>query len=236
MSDNRYYIEKYKDFDKIIKTYYQAKDKLGKTVNIDGVVNPLKIDNRQLASVTDNQGQTPHCAAYSICNWAEAILWKRTGKLINLNADQVYAKAKELDGSPNSDGTWLEYAIKAAVQLGGFQTSGMKVKFFHNEGTQATVETLKFLIHKYDFLHAGFEINSGWYQATQADPIIKKASTTLGGHAVLLVGYDQVGAYIQNSWGKGWGAKGFAILPWSQVLDQLMYVCYLTGLYEDMEG
>lgn len=115
MSDNRYYIEKYKDFDKIIKTYYQAKDKLGRIVNVDGIVNPLKIDNRQLASVTDNQGQTPHCAAYSICNWAEAILWKRTGRLINLNADQVYAKAKELDGSPNSDGTWLEYAIKAAV-------------------------------------------------------------------------------------------------------------------------
>lgn len=235
MSDNRYYIEKYKDFDKIIKTYYQAKDKLGRTVNIDGIVNPLKIDNRQLASVTDNQGQTPHCAAYSICNWAEAILWKRTGKLINLNADQVYAKAKELDGSPNSDGTWLEYAIKAAVQLGGFQTSGMNVKFFQNEGTQTTVEMLKFLIHKYDFLHAGFEINSGWYQATEADPIIKKTSTSLGGHAVLLVGYDQTGVYIQNSWGKGWGSKGFAILPWSQVLDQLMYVCYLTGLYEDME-
>ena len=235
MSDNRYYIEKYKDFDKIIKTYYQVKDKLGRTVNIDGIVNPLKIDNRQLASVTDNQGQTPHCAAYSICNWAEAILWKRTGKLINLNADQVYAKAKELDGSPNSDGTWLEYAIKAAVQLGGFQTSGMNVKFFQNEGTQTTVEMLKFLIHKYDFLHAGFEINSGWYKATEEDPIIKKTSTSLGGHAVLLVGYDQIGVYIQNSWGKGWGSKGFAILPWSQVLDQLMYVCYLTGLYEDME-
>ena len=46
MSDNRYYIEKYKDFDKIIKTYYQVKDKLGRTVNIDGIVNPLKIDNR----------------------------------------------------------------------------------------------------------------------------------------------------------------------------------------------
>ena len=235
MSDNRYYIEKYKDFDKIIKTYYQAKDNLGRTVNIDGIVNPLKIDNRQLASVTDNQWQTPHCAAYSICNWAEAILWKRTGKLINLNADQVYAKAKELDGSPNSDGTWLEYAIRAAVQLGGFQTSSMNVKFFQNEGTQTTVEMLKFLIHKYDFLHAGFEINSGWYQATEADPIIKKTSTSLGGHAVLLVGYDQTGAYIQNSWGKGWGSKGFAILPWNQVLDQLMYVCYLTGLYEDME-
>jgi hypothetical protein len=126
---NKYYIEKYKDFDEIIKTYYNAKDSSGKYVNVDGIVNPLKVDNRQLASVTDNQGNTPHCAAYSICNWAEAVLWKRTGKLINLNADQVYALAKQLDGSVESEGTWLEYAIKAAMQLGSFETTNMKIKF-----------------------------------------------------------------------------------------------------------
>lgn len=43
---NKYYIEKYKDFDTIIKTYYQAKDTNGKLINIDGIVNPKKIDNR----------------------------------------------------------------------------------------------------------------------------------------------------------------------------------------------
>ena len=53
-AETKYYIEKYKDFDKIIKTYYQVKDVNGKLVNIDGIVNPLKIDNRQQCSVTDN--------------------------------------------------------------------------------------------------------------------------------------------------------------------------------------
>ena len=43
---NRYYIEKYKDFDHIIKTYYQAKDMNGKIADVTGIVNPLKIDNR----------------------------------------------------------------------------------------------------------------------------------------------------------------------------------------------
>lgn len=45
-ASNKYYIEKYKDFDKAIMSYYQAKDHNGKAVDIDGVVNPLKIDNR----------------------------------------------------------------------------------------------------------------------------------------------------------------------------------------------
>lgn len=112
-ADTKYYIEKYKDFDKIIKTYYQAKDHNGKLINIDGIVNPLKIDNRQLCSVPENQGSRPHCSAFSICNICEAIIWKNTGKLINLDADQVYAKAKELEGNLD-DGTYLEYAIKAA--------------------------------------------------------------------------------------------------------------------------
>ena len=52
-ASNKYYIEKYKDFDKAIMTYYQAKDHNGKAVDIDGIVNPLKIDNKQECSVTD---------------------------------------------------------------------------------------------------------------------------------------------------------------------------------------
>ena len=51
---NNYYIEKYKDFDKVIKTYYQAKDHNGKLVNLDGIINPLKVDNRQLCAPTDD--------------------------------------------------------------------------------------------------------------------------------------------------------------------------------------
>lgn len=70
------------------------KDTSGNYVDIDGVVTPLKIDNRQLCSVPNDQGSTPHCAGYSICNIIEALIWKKTGKLIELNASQVYAIAK----------------------------------------------------------------------------------------------------------------------------------------------
>ena len=70
-------------------------------------------------SVIDNQGQTPHCAAFSIAGIIEALIWKRTGKLINIDANQIYAEAKQIDGMINQDGTSLEAAIKAALQLGG---------------------------------------------------------------------------------------------------------------------
>ncbi len=232
-SGNQYYIEKYKDFDKVIKTYYETTDKNGNKILIDGVVNPLKIDNRQIVAPTDQQGSKPHCAGYSICNWAEAILWKRTGKLYNLDADQVYAKAKQLDGDINGDGTYLECAIKAAVQLGGFETNNMKIGFVYNDKNENTIETIKFLIHKYDFIHCGLNINEGWYNCNNKNYTIEAGGRNLGGHAVLICGYDSIGVYIQNSWGKDWGANGFCILPWNEFLNEFMYGCFITGLFNE---
>lgn len=230
-AENKYYIEQYKDFDKIIATKYQMRDSSGKMVDIDGIVTPLKIDNRQLCSVPDNQGSTPHCAGYSICNIIEALIWKKTGKLIQLNASQVYAKAKQLDGDINSDGTYLECAIKAAIELGGFgkQSKDVKIGFLYNGSDNATIEQIKRLVHKHDFVHAGFLIDDGWYRATNEDYVIKKGTQSLGGHAVLICGYDQTGVYIQNSWGISYGCKSFIILPWSLVKQQLMYCCVIEN-------
>lgn len=35
-----------------------------------------------------------------------------------------------------------------------------------------------------------------------------------GGHAFALVGYNEDGFVVQNSWGPGWGSLGFALLPY----------------------
>ena len=230
-AENKYFIEKYKDFDKIIATKYQMKDTSGNYVDIDGVVTPLKIDNRQLCSVPNDQGSTPHCAGYSICNIIEALIWKKTGKLIELNASQVYARAKQLDGDLNSDGTYLECAIKAAMELGGFgsQSKNIKIGFLYNQRNDMTVQQIKRLVHKYDFLHAGFMIDDGWYKATNEKYIIEKGSRSCGGHAVIIAGFLPEGVIIQNSWGKQYGAKGFIVLPWSLVKEQLMYCCYIEN-------
>jgi C1A family cysteine protease len=45
--------------------------------------------------------------------------------------------------------------------------------------------------------------------------------TSLGGHAILLVGYDDKTKVFkfQNSWGVGWGDKGYGYIPYDYVLD-----------------
>lgn len=83
-------------------------------------------------------------------------------------------------------------------------------------------------------MHAGFCITTGWYSCSMADPVIKKTSVSLGGHAVLIVGYDRRGVYIQNSWGKEWAAKGFGVLPWDLFREEFMYGCYLQNCYDGL--
>lgn len=38
----------------------------------------------------------------------------------------------------------------------------------------------------------------------------------MGGHAVAVVGYDETGLIIKNSWGTGFGRGGYAILPYGK--------------------
>lgn len=44
---------------------------------------------------------------------------------------------------------------------------------------------------------------------------------TIGGHAVLAVGYDEENLIFRNSWGTGWGRAGYGRLPFAYVTKQL---------------
>jgi C1A family cysteine protease len=52
-------------------------------------------------------------------------------------------------------------------------------------------------------------------------PMPKPKEKQLGGHAILAVGYDdsQRRFIIRNSWGDGWGVKGYFTIPYEYVLD-----------------
>lgn len=49
----------------------------------------------------------------------------------------------------------------------------------------------------------------------------KKNEQVMGGHAVLIVGYDDKSSRFiaRNSWGAGWGQKGYFTMPYDYLLD-----------------
>jgi hypothetical protein len=57
----------------------------------------------------------------------------------------------------------------------------------------------------------------------------RKASPSDGGHAFAIVGYNQDGFIVHNSWGTGWGTKGLAVLTYEDWLDHAMD-CWVAQL------
>ena len=72
-------------------------------------------------------------------------------------------------------------------------------------------EAAKYAIMMFGPIVAGFPVYSG------SNPCFwRKNGRFQGGHAVTLVGYDEVGFIIRNSWGTGWGNSGHVRIPYNE--------------------
>ncbi len=66
-------------------------------------------------------------------------------------------------------------------------------------------------------LYATASVHQGWGRIS-ADGVIPFTNEFLGGHAFAIVGYDERGFWIQNSWGAAWGKGGFALVTYDDWL------------------
>ncbi|MCP4338235.1 MAG: C1 family peptidase [Desulfobulbaceae bacterium] len=68
-------------------------------------------------------------------------------------------------------------------------------------------------------------VHSGWFSPKVAGrndlAVIKPSSTPEGGHAFAIVGYNNQGFMVQNSWGPSWGTKGCAIWLYEDWLQNI---------------
>lgn len=77
-------------------------------------------------------------------------------------------------------------------------------------------------------VYASAQVHEGWQQVG-SDGRIPYSKTLIGGHAFALVGYDERGFWIQNSWGPKWGAKGFCHIGYDDWLENA-YDCWVARL------
>jgi C1A family cysteine protease len=66
---------------------------------------------------------------------------------------------------------------------------------------------------------AAIHIYSSFERSEEKIKLPSATEESLGGHAVLICGYDHRGWILRNSWGVGWGAKGYSYLPYVYLLD-----------------
>jgi hypothetical protein len=67
-------------------------------------------------------------------------------------------------------------------------------------------------------LYASASVHDGWGQIDKNDGVIPRRETIRGGHAFALVGYDDRGFWLQNSWSAKWGKDGFALITYEDWL------------------
>jgi C1A family cysteine protease len=72
-------------------------------------------------------------------------------------------------------------------------------------------------------VYSSFENNNASQYGVISLPDINNEKL-LGGHAILLIGYDDVKQIFkfQNSWGVGWGDKGYGYIPYSYILSNTL--------------
>lgn len=65
-------------------------------------------------------------------------------------------------------------------------------------------------------IYCSANVHKGWWLGqSDALPVMAFQKEQIGGHAFCIVGYNQDGFIVQNSWGGRWGWNGFAVLQYA---------------------
>jgi hypothetical protein len=97
-----------------------------------------------------------------------------------------------------------DYTIEAAKDarnntIGAYYRLGNRISDYHAAMTEVGA------------IFCSADVHSGWDAPDPKTGLIEYHNKSLGGHAFAIVGYDDKGFWIQNSWGKSWGKNGTAL-------------------------
>lgn len=89
------------------------------------------------------------------------------------------------------------------------------------------LDDMQSAVHELSGIVASAAVHSGWLEPTvvrrggETLHVVERTTgaTPLGGHAFAIVGYNDLGFLVQNSWGEDWGKGGFATLPYDDWLQ-----------------
>lgn len=200
---------------------------------------PIYFDLRPQCPLVYDQGQEGSCTANAGVA-ARAMLLKNPNIL--LSRAFLYYEERNLEGSTTSDsGATIRDVCRAMNIYGVCEEIYMpygKTNISTPPTPIALANAIKYKIKSYQRLTSLSDIKT--YLATKSQPILigmqvyqsmetqtvaqtgklpmpTMVEQMLGGHAVLVVGYDdnkQV-LIVRNSWGQNWGDKGYFYMPYN---------------------
>ena len=220
---------------------------------------PPRIDNRQYCSPVADQGSLGSCTAFAngkgLREYLEIRHHEKYGQFTPMSPLFLYYEERSLDGTINIDS-----GAAVADGLEVLQTEGCAPEadwpyvisnFTIMPPTEAYQDALSWKIRMPEVLSSltdikeavaqgapvviGFTFYDSSMYSTQVAqtgvmPMPAANDQPDGGHAVLVVGYDDNDQWliVKNSWGPGWGDKGYFYMPYAFVtpdnVDQMYAV------------
>lgn len=209
-----------------------------------------KVDLREFCSPIADQGQLGSCTAFAMGKGLREFLFNRDKqKYVPMSALFLYYNERKIDGDIDEDGgSTMATGMQALQQTGDasdslwpYKTSKFKTeppKDAYTDGLKYVLKGAKSLnglqeikdeLDKKNPVVFGFEVYESFMNSY--DPYVPvpdiQHEQLLGGHAVMAVGYDDAKQVLimRNSWGTGWGDKGYFYMP---------YEYFKLGLVEDV--
>jgi len=221
-----------------------SRDYTYKPAKLDSV--PAVTDLRQWCSAIDDQGQLGSCTGQGTAGCIEYMDRRYHNKQTEISRLFIYYYERLIEGTVNSDsGAQIRDAIKATSTYGApleslwpyniskfkmppataavQDAANRKVTLYENIPNGDYQSCINAIAAGYPVI-IGFDVYSSFESQTVAQTGIMpypnvKSEKLLGGHCVLLVGYDNTKNtfIVRNSWGTSWGDKGYFYMPYEVI-------------------
>ncbi|MEV6554816.1 C1 family peptidase [Nocardia sp. NPDC051756] len=205
-------------------------------VRVGSAVAPPSYSLKQFAAPAGDQGPVGSCVAWATGYTGYGVLMNEQG-ITGGPMAPMYIYAQIAKG--NDQGTWAGVALpmersqgidtKSHYWQGDFDyttqpdaSERANAAHYKLSGAQDLdsgdrVTNIKNAISAGLPVPIGFEVRQSFMNLSKSNSRYNPSRNerTVGGHEVTIVGYDQNGVTIQNSWGASWGDSGFFTAPWS---------------------
>lgn len=144
--------------------------------------------------------------------------WKNMGVCPDGNAQHA---AKKLN----------EWAYVTGDTLGGLSVERARAARVNTLGAyyrlRPEITDYHAAINETGAIYVSARVTAGWNELArnkryQKTPLIPHSDERIGGHAFAIVGYNNDGFIVQNSWGPKWGHKGFGIWSYEDWVENVM--------------
>jgi len=221
--------------------------------------------NYGIMTSVKNQGGCGSCVAFACVGAFEAVIKWKTGATVDLSEAHLFF----CGGGDCSDGWWVSPALDYLKNYGtpdencfpydgaiygndlpcsntcdDWQQRAYKID---NWGTVTGITNIKNALVNYGPLVVTFMVYEDFYYDYWPNPnawpnqvYYYSYGKEIGGHAVVLVGYDDEGQYwiCKNSWGTSGGLNGYFKIKYGEcgIDDGAYYILYNPGLIADAHG